>query len=261
MMRFFIFSLLAVLLAGAPASAGGMPVTDVGTYGYLVEQLKKHVEMIKEAKNTVQGVRDTVDRLSGSRNIAQDLLQLLKGRLKKDEQALDTYVQVHWPERYEDYRQDDITDFKKILDEIFRDERDPRRRRAVESARRNAARQIALRQAILEAQERLSGFEERNKRLSGIAEKIDDEGTNPDVKSSQDLTNALLVELNASVLDLTKMMAQFVSSQSMLSYQGLDAERSRKEVAIPENTTTWGAAEKFNESVKGTKWDKLLDGI
>lgn len=243
-------SLALVLLKIAPAYAG-MVVTDPSSYSYYVEQLKKQAVQIEAATKQVEtlgGVLDTVNniesKIMGHYNRATgivnriDRLQKVMSRntdgdmFAKLRQIGDagraaggvlrgTAGEVKAVGRdYGDLTGNDIfADTQKVLDWNFGDPRDHSDPMA---QYRNAdgkyqAQQSALKGVVANSEGLLAGIKDRIDVIKDLAQQAN---STANMKDSQDMTNAILIEILKTLTDFLAIAAQANQASALLNYSG-----------------------------------------
>lgn len=273
---------LALALAPAPAPASAMVVTDPTSYSYYVEQIKQGVELVEKTAKQVEtmgGVLTEAQKIystaTGHYNRAMSLVNRISrlsnaisrestggifGEAKKwgnvgrqiggIGRAAGSEI-GHIGKDVDKYgrKLDDLTgsdlyvDTKEMLDEVFTDPRtiENREDRYRSLDRRYQVQQGALKEVVARAERTLGGISDRLKVVEELANMID---RTENQKDAQDLTNRILVEVLAALIDMIQIAALSNQAQALAQYQGAsDAamqQRQKRLEDLQESTSALG---------------------
>lgn len=242
---------IALVLLTTTAQAAGMVVADPMSYTYYVEQLKQQAVQIESAVKQVEtlgGVLTTVNnveaKLMGHYNRAMgvvnriDRLQKVMSRetdgdmFAKLKQIGDagraaggvlrgTAGEVKYAGR--DYGEltgsDLFADTQKVLDWNFGD---PRDKSDPMAQYRNAdgryqAQQGALKSVVAASEQTLGGIKDRIDVIKDLAQQAN---STANMKDSQDMTNAILIEILKTLTDFLAIAAQANQASALFNYSG-----------------------------------------
>lgn len=261
----------ALALALAPAPAAALVVSDPTSYSYYVEQIKQQVEMIEKTAKQVEtmgGVLTETQKIystaTGHYNRAASLVNRMT-RLSKaisSEPSGGIFGQAKkwgnvgrqvggigrgaagelghigkdsdkYGRKLADITGDDLyVDTKEMLDEVFTDPRtiENREDRTRSLSRRYQVQQGALKEVVARAERTLGGIGDRLKIVDELANMID---KTVNQKDAQDLTNRILVEVLAALIDMIQIAALANQAQALAQYQGAsDAAMQQRQKAL-----------------------------
>lgn len=256
-------SIIALAVASMPARAG-MVVTDPSSYTYYVKQIEqqaKEVEHLAKQVETMGGVLTEAQKiqrnLTGHYNRATSLVNRVKrlsdtigkepsggifgearkwgnvgrqvgGVLKGGADETGRVIRD-----VNDITGDDLyLDTKSILDEVFVDPRDianpEDRHRSID--RRYQMQQGALKEVVARSERTLGGIKDRVKTVQDLAEMIDQ---TENQKDAQDLTNRIMVEVLATLVDMLAIAAQANQAEALFNYRGVsDAAMQQRKAQL-----------------------------
>lgn len=248
-----------------------MPVTDPGSYAYYVEILKKDLEKIEnqiknieEVKNVYEESKKIYDSMNGVYSEVKDyydkyqqIRERISGSISTSKDFAQTYMDK--AENMDEYLKDNgFVDVGKVLDEAFKDVRNPANETTVfnEGPKRRAMIQSARRKAIVEAEEIAEMLPADMKRLQEMMGKIEEA---EDLKASQDLTNHFLGEILGVTQELKALLSRDIAARQLAEYEGVDGQdvdlvKSPK--VDPDGIKTMLEAAKENNK-SGINWQEL----
>jgi len=214
----------------------GIPVTDVGSYSYYVEQIEKATSMISEMEKqsktmggTLSEVQNMKKQVVGNYNRVMGALDDAKrasAKLSKTKPAIDNVLDINNTSGGNNGNGlfKNANDF---LDKIFTD---PRYRKTNVSPDainllQHGIRQRSLKTTITTAENILKQNGKRLKNIKKLAAAID---KTENIKDSQDLTNRFLYEILAVNIELLTIMTAFSQSEALSKYSGYDRESETK---------------------------------
>ncbi|WP_319466207.1 type IV secretion system protein [uncultured Pseudodesulfovibrio sp.] len=243
--KFASLSLSAALVVGtlslSATPARAMTVSDPTSYTYYAEQLKQMTQQIEtlsenvtQVKNVLSMTQEVRDQMQGVYGMAKGVLEDFENvskRLKDEPMSILEYLQKYLPKDQQDQftAPDGAADINKALDEIFKDPRTKDFYIFDEEPKRRAVRQEALRNAITEAEAAIEQIDPRLKTIESLAKQIDSK-ENENLKSSQDLTSSILVEMLTALREIQTLLSRYTTASMMLQYTGHDEELARKEI-------------------------------
>lgn len=258
-------------------------VTDPGSYSYYVEQINQQVKMVEAASKQVEtmgGVLTETQKiqrnLTGHYNRATGLVNRIKGisdaagressggifgEAKKwgnvgrkiggaGRAGVDSTGRV--VKDVGDFAGDDLyTDTKSILDEVFTDPRaiENKEDRYRSLSRRYQMQQGALKEVVARAERTLGSVKDRLKLVQELAEMID---KTENQKDAQDLTNRILVEVLATLIDMLQIAALSNQAEALNKYQGAsDAGMQERKKLLDGAQTSTSSVEKMLNKTNG----------
>lgn len=217
--------LISVLSVNVFAFGGGGVVTDPGSYSYYgiqiekaIEQIKIAEEQVKQATKTYEQVSNVDKRITGNVQRAQRNLQRIKDlqdlslkdarkSLQFTKNALDEIAGI--PE-YKD-------DIEKNIDKTFGEETKKNNDWINVEAEKRAVRQVALKQAVVDAEMAHGKIEIQTKQLEELA--VATNQTN-DLKDATDVTNTALLSMLEQQQEMIVLLANISRSLAMADYNG-----------------------------------------
>jgi len=204
-----------------------MPTTDVTSYMYYIQQLKKVATQISEAKKLKSGTFDrldeTIEQMSGAYNMAKGL----QGNVTDIQDSFDGIISG---------KLTNLSQYQSVLKEIenFTDAEDlvsivwcgdekvtPWKKQKIQ----RKLRQNKLKNIIVNNEERLEGLEDRMDKIKDLAKEID---STENIKASQDLTNRILIEILIAVSEHLILSANYYEAQAMLLFTGEQSDEEFK---------------------------------
>lgn len=255
-----------------PLQAYSMTVSDPTSYTYYVEQIKKSQEQVEHAmsqinelQNVVNMTADVRDQLVNAYDQAKGVLQEFE-RAKKDlssrPMSLADYISDYLPadQKLDEYK-DEYGKIlpEKVLDEVFKDPRSKGFNMQEEYSKIRAARQDALKKAIVEAENYHQSLDSRLNTIDGFLKRIDDAEKNENLKASQDLTASILTEVLIAIREIQSLLARYISASSMLQYTGHNSEISKAKMRADNkpNKTLVKFKKELESSRFKSAWDEL----
>lgn len=267
-MRNVFMLLAAVLFVAVPNIARSMTVSDPTSYTYYVEQIKKSQEQVEqmmqqitELENVVEQTTAVNDKLKGVYDFAldsMDELEKVKSRMGDSPMAMAEYLGKYLPDdaSIEDYMgTDNQFNTKKLMDEIFVDPRNGETNPYDSAPAKRAIRQIALEQAIDEGQDVLGRMPKKFEIIEGFNEALKNAEENENIKASQDLTAAILIEILTCLREMHVLMAKVSTASNLLNYDGQDANISKEAIDNAKSGKLGG------EDYTSTTTDRLKDSL
>jgi len=235
-------------------------VSDPMSYTYYVEQIKmmtEEIEAAQERLESLNGIKDQADQmrrqLIGTYNTAlgaMDRVKKIQEKVTSRSTSLKGYAQS-WEDLQDliDDSEDGYIDARKLIDVTFKDPRLKDYDSEAEVDKREQARQLAIRDAIVEAEELLDDMPAQYQKIEDLISQID---TTENVKHAMDLNNRILVEILEALLDLVKFTTHFGQAQAMQNYngvsdEGLAYEIEKEEYAIAQGI---GGLKVFEDRIK-----------
>lgn len=236
-MKKALFLVLAAVLAMPVPSAFailglGDIVSDPGSYGYYVQQIKEAQKAVSEAQKQVEtlgGIKTTADQakraVMGNYNRAMGLVNDLQ-RLEKKLASTPTTIQgsaKKWLSLGDaglEIGEDGFYAVGKILDTHWIDPRDLKKNaeRLKHLDQIYQVKQASLRGNIEASDEILRTMPERLKKIAGLADQIDH---TENIKDAQDLTNRFLAEILKVLAEMSAIAAKIGESYALMNYQGV----------------------------------------
>ncbi|MCD4741626.1 MAG: hypothetical protein K8R67_03950 [Desulfobacteraceae bacterium] len=197
------------------------PVTDVTSYVYYLQQIKKMASMYSEAKSFKKGnfkkLEKVIENLSGSYNMGKGL----QGNLKDIQSSFDDITSG---------KLTNLSQYQAVLKEIegFTNAKDlvkivwcgdekvtPWKKQKIQ----HKIRQGKLKNIIINNEKRLEGIGDRISKIEDLSIMID-HSSNKNMKSAQDLTSRILIEVLSVLTEQLLLSANYYEAQAMLLYTG-----------------------------------------
>lgn len=236
-LRKAISALMMVVLALPVPSAFailgmGDIVSDPGSYGYYVQQIKEAQKAVSEAQkqvDTLGGIKTIADKtqraVMGNYNRGKGLVTDLQ-RLQKKLEATPTTIQgsaKKWLSLGDaglEIGEDGFYAVGKVLDTNWIDPRDLKKN--VERLKKldqiYQVKQASLRGNIEASDEILRTMPQRLKTIEGLVEQIDQ---TENIKDAQDLSNRFLAEILKVLAEMSAIAAKIGESYALMNYQGV----------------------------------------
>lgn len=228
------FCVFCAAVASAPSWAG-MPVTDTTSYTYYVEQLKKDVEKIENQLENIAQVKNVYDetkKVYGSlTGIYEDITAILEeARRLKEKMGNPSAMLDYLNQFFEDSKDIEkymeeagYIDTEKLLNDKIKDTSSVDVSAGEQWAVRKAMQQLALKKAIVEADQITQRMPKDLERLEELIGKIK---SSTDMKESMDLNNHFQAEILAQLQSIKALLARFVASESLLKVRGTSQAKS-----------------------------------
>lgn len=225
------FSLLSIaMLLGSSVPVSAFTVTDPTSYTYYVQQIEQMVEQIQKQAEAVMelgNIKGLTTDVLGSVQGAYSYSQRLLGRLQDLQRDLKykgsslKYQAARWKTIALEPKYEDITDISVILDDIFQDPRQEGVTVYRDLDEIYNARQGALKDVIVDAEQTLDSWEENVQRVEDLAAQAE---ATEDLGQAQVLTNVILSEILLCLQQMRRFDAQYGQATSLLQFQGVSEE-------------------------------------
>ncbi|ACS78383.1 hypothetical protein [Maridesulfovibrio salexigens] len=239
-----------ILLGFFPMKAEAMTVSDPGSYGYYVQQLKEAQLQLAAAKeqiaNQLQEIKvlqdtykmateqlkelnDIKDQVKGYYNQGKDLVGKIKSIKSQIEAVPNTLLDQGQAIMSIIGELGDFTNPEVALDKIFGDPRSPDYNPWETLSMKYEIRQNGLKNALNHSEKLLKGMKERFAGIEELTNKIDH---TENIKEAQDLTNVLLTQIIAVLSEQLALQAQLGIATNLMDFSGVkDGELKRIESA------------------------------
>lgn len=250
-----MFAVLLVVAAPTP-NAHAMAVSDATSYTYYVEQIKKQsetiehlTEQISELQNIVKMSTEIRDQLMGAFDHAKGLLDDMahfKKRVEQDPLVLGEFAE-RWFSSDKDLKgKNGYVDVEKLLYKTFIDLTDPNTDELEAYYRTRDLRQRSIHASLVDAGDLLDQMESKSERLEYLYGILKDNLKNPSLKSAQDLTSLVCIEILKDLDEMLRLQSKFFTAQNLMIYQGVSDETTEANKVKSEAETT-KSAESRNE--------------
>jgi hypothetical protein len=252
--------LVANLFLATPAYAA-LAVSDSGAYAYWATQIEKAVKQIEELQGIIDKGQEiktetinVYNTLKGNYDRAKGFMDGMNNLMGKIENSpYTTKAQLEgWIDQVGDGTFEDLLSPEDVLEAVFNDPRNPEIKIGQNHDQRFNTRQIALKDAITNADELLKSMPEMFQRVKELSEQIDQ---TENMKDSMDLNNRLLLELIQIQLAQLSMQMQFEKAGALVNFQGVQSE------AVKERAKRIIEAQSDLEAVKWLKNELQKEGV
>lgn len=225
----YMYVLILIGLWSTSAYAA-LAVSDSGAYAYWATQIEKAVKQIEELQGIIDKGQEiktetinVYNTLKGNYDRAKGFMDGMNNLMGKIENSpYTTKAQLEgWIDQVGDGTFEDLLSPEDVLEAVFNDPRNPEIKTGQNHDQRFNTRQIALKDAITNADELLKSMPEMFLRVKELSEQIDQ---TENMKDSMDLNNRLLLELIQIQLAQLSMQMQFEKAGALVSFQGVQSD-------------------------------------
>ena len=242
-------------------------VSDPSSYGYYVEQLQSAAKELTEMKNAVNQAKTLnisfdgyMSDLRQEFNLADTLKRTLGADIKNfDKYASGLSSKSRHHLKYNNYSDDLKGIINANIDGIFIDPNDDNH--AMGSSKIQALRtfeqQRLRKKGLVKTEEALISVGARLDRIKNLSEKANNTTT---IKMSQDLTNAILLELlatNNEMLKIFSILGQAEMASNYINYSKEAHEKAQAELAEQKRGYTFA---KWQDKCRANNWEGKFYG-
>ena len=225
-------------------------VSDPGSYGYYVEQLKSMSDQLEQFNE----INEKTDQIL---NDAHEIFNFSKGVQNKfkDEQAIyNTYrntlnglqrKKLDFSRGFDPKDLRDVIDIN--LDGIYVDPDDPLFNTDYMKKSRNYERQRLLKQSLIKSEEKLTEVGQSYELINEYAKQAQQTRS---VKASNDLQNTILLEILKSVNSLVEVMSTLGQAEMALKYTHYNKEQHENHVQAQKNRYPNGLKDSYGQIFK-----------